>query len=292
MGQHVTYELVLRTRLQKPGLAEILKQIMIGAGFAEGEIIEIHDGLRLGVAVYLADARRARAVKRDLSRRGMSGVNVELKRLRRKDWITGGRDKIQPFHLGKKFVVVPEHQSAKFLRRRPGRRQPILIDYGMVFGTGQHATTRFMAQLIESRAGRFVTCLDIGTGTGILAIVAFKCGARAVTAVDISADAIASARRHLRRNACPSADLRVADFRTFPARKFDLVAANLITPDLVACGRKLAACVKPGGYLAVSGISIALYALFREEFSRFPLKCLRVLKGEGWCAVLFRKKTE
>ena len=122
-------------------------------------------------------------------------------------------------------------------------------------------------------------------------MIASKCGARHVTAIDVSPEAIAYARRHLRRNGCPPAELLALDFRRFRLRRFDLVAANLITPDLITHARKLIACVNPGKYLVVSGISINLYPLFREEFSKYPLRCLKVLKGEGWSAILFKRSS-
>ena len=73
-------------------------------------------------------------------------------------------------------------------------------------------------------------------------------------------------------------------------KKYDFVAANIITQDLIQMGSRLVKLVKPGKYLAVSGISLNSYSAFRKAFDKFPLHCLKIEKGEGWVALLYKKK--
>ena len=79
------------------------------------------------------------------------------------------------------------------------------------------------------------------------------------------------------------------DFSKFNCREYDFVAANLISQDLMTMGRKLVACTKPGKFLAVSGISLDNLKKVKDVFQTFPLRCVRVLKGKDWAAILYRR---
>ena len=81
-----------------------------------------------------------------------------------------------------------------------------------------------------------------------------------------------------------------ADIKKYqPKRQFDFVAANLITEDLIANGRKIISLVKEGGVLAVSGISLDNLERLRNAFLSFPLKCLKISKGKQWSGILYQK---
>ena len=136
----------------------------------------------------------------------------------------------------------------------------------------------------------FASLLDIGTGTGILSIVAIKCGSVKVDAIDFNPDCIKVARSNLKRSGCRPASLRVADIHRYPSRKrYDLVAANLVTHNLIKAGRKLVSLVRPGKYLAVSGISLENIPVLKRAFRKYPLRPLKIIKGKEWAAVLYKK---
>ncbi len=124
-------------------------------------------------------------------RLGLSGVKVRHRRLAPKDWLTLWKSQWKPAALTKKLDVVPVWYQDKYKPRQGCDH--ILMDTLLSFGTGLHETTRFMAQFIEDKQGKFRSFLDIGTGTGILALVALKNGAEEVLAIDIGSLSVQAA---------------------------------------------------------------------------------------------------
>lgn len=151
------------------------------------------------------------------------------------DWSERWRQGLRPRRVGERVIVspswcAPEPQGDEIL---------IVVDPEMAFGTGEHGTTRGVLRLLESaiRAGDRV--LDVGTGSGILAIAAVRLGASEVLAVDSDADAIRNARSNMSRNGVGAAVDLVRDVVTegFLARlgpgRFDLIVANVLSSVLV-----------------------------------------------------------
>jgi ribosomal protein L11 methyltransferase len=164
------------------------------------------------------------------------------------------------------------------------------MDTLLSFGTGLHETTRFMAQFIEDRRGNFKSFLDIGTGTGILALVALKYGAQKVQGIDIGALSVQAARDNMKANQLIFKVLR-ADIKKYPSKeKYDFVAANLITEDLIEHAGKIISFVREDGLLAVSGISLDNLSKLRKVFSSLPLKCIKICKGKKWSGLLYQKR--
>ena len=164
------------------------------------------------------------------------------------------------------------------------------IDTSYAFGTGLHATTRFMAQFAESCEGKYLSFIDIGTGTGILALMALKCGAKQVTAIDLTKDIIEIANMNFKENGYIHQRAQAINFEKFNTKKkYDYVAANLVTIDLIHFSKKLLRLVNQGRYLAVSGISHMNYPLFRKTFDQLPLKCIKCEKADGWYALLYKR---
>ncbi len=98
------------------------------------------------------------------------------------------------------------------------------------------------------------------------------------------------AKQNCIENDCTFIDVRVANAHKYRAKKqYDFVAANIITQDLIQMGEKLVDLVKPGQYLAVSGISLQSYGVFRQAYAQYPLRCVKIEKGEGWAALLYKK---
>ena len=217
------------------------------------------------------------SVKSKIKRLKLKKVNVCVKTLRDQDWLTKWKDDSKPYDLTDRLMVVPTVLRKKY---KPRKKEFIYLDSGLAFGTGLHATTRFMVQFIEKCNGKFESFLDVGTGSGILSIVAYKNGAHYLEAIDIKKDAIKVAKENFATNQCTikrAIALSVEKYK--PKDKFDYVAANLITHDLIASKRKLLSLVKKNKYLAVSGISVVNYPLFRSYFDKLPLRCLKIEKS-------------
>ena len=204
---------------------------------------------------------------------------------REKDWSSRWKEGWKPFSLTRKFHVVPLWQEK---RDCPKGKIPVYLDTTNAFGTGLHETTRFTAQIIEGLSGRFSSFLDVGTGSGILAVVALKCGAVKCVGIDIDPGAVKVARQNLKANRL-TCFLKACDLNDFkPAHRFDLVAANLVSPDLIEFRDRILSFVRPGGYLVVSGISLANVKRVNRSFFLAGLRPVKVIKGREWAAMLFK----
>jgi ribosomal protein L11 methyltransferase len=249
---------------------------------------------------------------------------IAIAKVRREDWAESWKRHFKPieirfrrdeFHESPnkmKFGTRGTRPSGKSLlvkpswsKRRPRRNQAVVIlDPGLSFGTGQHPTTAFcLHQIVAAVCGRrnrreqsaatAKSFLDIGSGSGILAIATAKLGFKLVHAFDFDSNAIQIARVNARRN-------RVADKIRFwrgdvsklplrPAQKYDLICANLISDLLIAQRRRIAAQLNRGGTLVLAGI---LKTEFREVQAAFEMSGLKLIScktEKEWRSGSFRR---
>jgi ribosomal protein L11 methyltransferase len=285
----MTYEVRLRPRggAGQAQDATVLGGLLIGWGAPAGSVVEQAARGRRSVSLYLASADQARSWMRRVREAKLRGVTASAHALRDADWQDAWKRHLRPFRLTPGITVVPAWSAQA--RRGPAPDR-IVLETGKAFGTGQHATTRWMAQWIARLRGRFADVLDVGTGSGILSVVAARCGARKVLAVDIDPDAVASARRNLQVNGCRGCRIVTGDFGRRPAgRRFDLIVANIGTEELLAMRPRLLAALAPGGHLAVTGIVRRHAARFRREFRGRPLRCVAFRQNRDWAAFLYSK---
>jgi ribosomal protein L11 methyltransferase len=171
------------------------------------------------------------------------------------DWARRSQQDLGAVDVGR-VVIAPPWAVADLQAPAPDR-VTVVIQPSMGFGTGHHATTRLCTALLQQLDLSGRTALDVGTGSGVLALAALALGARSVLAVDDDADAIESARENLALNGGPAGlELRVADFRGLPANTFDVVVANLTGGLLARSAEVLAGAVAPGGSLIISGVTL------------------------------------
>lgn len=241
------------------------------------------------IKIFSADAARIRKLHRLFQKLDLPAVHTACRQLTPKEWLTLWKADWKPAPLTRLLDVVPMWQRKNYKIRKD--RGYIVMDTLLSFGTGLHETTRIMAQFIEDCRGRFASFIDVGTGTGILAMVAIKQGARQVMAIDTGDLSIEAARQNLKANRL-KATVKKADIKKFSAgRTYDFVAANLITHDLIACQRQLLKLLKPGGYLAVSGISLENLPQLERAYHVLPLTRLKLQKGKQWAGLLYQKRT-
>lgn len=167
-----------------------------------------------------------------------------------RDWLAEWKKSFRPFALTGGHWVVPSWCEAP-----PEAKHKIWIDPGMAFGTGTHETTRLVAKQVRAilEAQPLASALDVGTGTGILAILARQLGVGRLVATEIEPEARRVARENFALNAC--ADVEMSDVQVQDlTERFDLVMANIIDGVLVRLQKSLLARVEPGGWLVVSGI--------------------------------------
>jgi ribosomal protein L11 methyltransferase len=206
------------------------------------------------------------------------------------DWARRSQENLRAIEAGG-LVIAPPWDVPNGNREAGGARRDlpvIIIEPSMGFGTGHHATTRLCLRMLQALELRGARVLDVGTGSGVLALAAWKLGAGEVTAVDNDPDALQNARENIARNgAGPSIDIVQDDLRGLRIERADIVLANLTGAVLVRFAEELADLVVDGGYLVLSGFAPQDAAVVRTAF-----KGLGVIdeQSEGeWAALCLRR---
>jgi len=290
MAQKILHEIKFSFSSDAPDKAEFLRGLLKLYGVPEQEIVEVNQNGKTEISLFADSKRRAFSLKQKLTCVFHSGIAISVKPIKTKDWQTRWKQDFKTFALTKKISIVPSWEKTIW---KNGKTEPLFIDTDTVFGTGMHPTTRFMAGFIEAKRGQFNNFLDIGTGTGILSLVAWKNGCKQIWCLDISREAIRVAKRNFKKNQCRPRFIKAIDFERFKSlKKFDFVAANVLSLDLVRMKKAIISHVNPGKFLAVSGIYLKNYPMFRKRFDDPQLRCLTAVKREGWAAVLYMAKKE
>ena len=205
------------------------------------------------------------------------------------EWSTAWRKYYKPTPIGRRMVVVPSWEKYE-----PTEGEIVIdMDPGMAFGTGTHETTRLCAELLEENITAGDYLLDVGSGSGILAICASKLGAAKCAACDIDPVAVRTEIENAERNGCTNIDCYVsdllADVKLIDGRLFDVVTANIVADIIIRMSGDVGKYVRRGGYLIASGIIEEREA----EVDAAVLKCgfekIGAKHEKGWCAELFRK---
>jgi ribosomal protein L11 methyltransferase len=214
----------------------------------------------------------------------LGAVNTE-------DWSNSWKVHFKPLRVGRRLLIVPTWEEAVPLQDD----LVIRIDPGMAFGTGGHETTRLCLELLESvmESCPLLTTpslLDLGTGSGILAMAASLLGAGRILALDIDPDAVDVARENLALNQLSDQ----VECGTEPLESltecFDIILANILAEELVRLASYLTERLNPGGSLILSGILAEKEALVRAGFASQPLTYSQTLRSGEWVAMLYRNE--
>ncbi len=282
-------EVSLLARNQGEATSILLKEIFCQLGMDELSLTESCDGFFVKVSTFFSSAQEANKIIERVRRLRLKNIKAQIKFLAKKDWYEKWKVEFYPFFITKRIKVVPYWQRNK-MKKLSGGRQLIYLKSVNAFGTGMHETTRFMANLIERCGGHFQSFIDIGTGTGILGLVALKNGAKDVILVDVKREALKAARENFCINGMSCKKYIKGDVYNLKMHgQFDFVAANLISHELIRVKKKLIRLVKKRRYLAISGISLENLPLVHEAFKEFPLRCLKIERGKDWGAILYKR---
>lgn len=167
------------------------------------------------------------------------------------DWSTAWKKYYKPLHISERVVIKPSWEE--YLPK--DGEIVIEMDPGMAFGTGTHETTQMCAQLIEGLVREGDTVIDLGCGTGILAIIAAKLGAQGITAIDIDPVAARVTRENCQLNKVDSViSAKAGVLNDLPQAKADIVVANIIANVIIDISGRIPYYLKSGGYFVTSGI--------------------------------------
>jgi ribosomal protein L11 methyltransferase len=207
------------------------------------------------------------------------------------DWANAWKQHYAPLRIGRHLLICPAWEA---VQPRPGDVL-IKMDPGMAFGTGLHPTTRMCLEAIEARARPGMNVLDVGTGSGILAITAALLDAAPVLALDIDEVAVESARQNCALNGVSdSVAVRrgsLADLE--PSRQWDLILANILAPiilDMLRAG--MAGRLRPGGVIVVAGIIEDQAPEVEDALITHGLMLLERLQIKDWVALVAGRPVE
>ena len=216
----------------------------------------------------VAERDRARSeLARDFPELRLDAVDVADE-----DWAARSQAELRAVRVGK-VIVAPPWDVPLVITIKPSTG----------FGTGHHATTRLCLQALQDIDVRERTVLDLGTGSGVLAIAASRLGAATVTGVDDDADATQASWDNLAANPGAVVTLMTGDFRTLELTPADVVLANLTGGLLVAAAKPLRQLVAARGRLVLSGFQTHEEDEVVRAFAAFSVE--RRLEEEGWVCV-------
>ncbi len=229
---------------------------------------------------------------RRLSRHGLFPLGMEMRQVAEEDWAQAWKAHFKPLRVTPRLVICPPWEDY----RPTGGDLVITIYPGMAFGTGRHPTTALCLEALEQvweeeslpwQQSSFQV-LDVGTGTGILALAAARLGAK-VLAIDVDPEAVAAALENVRLNTLEDMVLVEATLLNALRQQFALILANLTAQDLQQWAEALAGRVLAGGALIVSGFLEADLPGIVSRFQDMGLHQAGFLSREGWGALILRR---
>ena len=248
------------------------------------------DRTHAAVSVFVPDEKSPREAELYIrSRLSECGIDAEVtcSGVREEDWADSWKQYYHPIKTGKRLVIVPVWEKYD---PAPGELT-VLMDPGMAFGTGTHETTRLCASLLESYVTPGCAVLDVGCGSGILAICASRLGAEDCFACDIDPVAVRIARENAALNHTPNVVCAESDLlRGVPAKTYDVCVANIVADVIIRMAPDIGAFMKENGVLIVSGIieERAEEVVGVLEANGFTVVDSR--RENGWYAGVVRRK--
>ena len=248
------------------------------------------------MVIELAGSRTARVEAHGLTKsegnklvRSFGGALKEARRLTAVD----PPDRA-PVRIRGRLLIFSREGEMERHRNQSATTPAILIPAGMAFGTGEHATTATCLRLLVDVSRKFAPGsweqLDLGTGSGILAIAGRKLGARRVDAGDFDSLAVRTAKENARANQVDRVKIQRLDVRPWkPERTWEIVSANLFSDLLIEVARKIAKAVAPGGALIFSGILRMQEAEVVAALEKAGLRVERVTRKGKWVSGVARR---
>jgi len=203
------------------------------------------------------------------------------------DWANGWKKYYHPLRIGKKLVIKPSWEDYT-----PAAHELVIeLDPGMAFGTGTHATTTLCMEALEHYIKPGTSLIDVGTGSGVLAITAAKLGASPVLAVELDPVAVRVATENVRANqVAAQVEVRQGDLLQSVSRAADLVVANIVADVIIGLAPAVSAVLKSGGLFIASGIIDERLENVKTALGRAGLSTVEMKQRDGWAAIVARKE--
>ena len=244
------------------------------------------------VSVYLPAERSVSEclafLKERFSASHLIDPKIETVGVNEEDWANSWKAYYKPIKIGSRLVIVPawekyDAQEGELIVR---------MDPGMAFGTGTHETTRLVIQLLEKYTNPGCRMLDVGTGSGILAICASKLGAAECRAYDIDPMAVRVANENIKDSGLQNITCEVSDLlrQVDRSKPYDLICANIVADIIIRMTPDVGAYMHENTVLLASGIISERSDDVVECFQKNGFKIVEKLEDNGWCGLAVMKK--
>ncbi len=209
---------------------------------------------------------------------------LELGEVREEDWANEWKKFYHPICIGEKLLICPSWED----RPAPDGRVKITLDPGMAFGTGTHETTRLCMAMLEGVVTPQTEMLDVGCGSGILAVTGLLLGAKRAVGVDIDELAVKVAAENAARNRVEDRlTLICGDLTERVEGQFDVICANIVADVIIRMSKDICQFMKKGSVLLCSGIIEPREQEVLDALTACGLTHLRTEREKGWVATAF-----
>lgn len=229
---------------------------------------------------------------------GCGTLLLTMDNLQEADWENNWKQYYKPMEIGERLLVVPqwEQDDPKVRKALEGGRVPLILEPGLTFGTGSHATTRLCLTALEGAVRGGERALDLGCGSGILSIAALKLGAASALAVDIDDKCLDVAYENAAMNGIgkDTYTVRVGDVLSDGALRaeigggYDVVLANIVADVIIGLAPMVRSLLSETGVFLCSGIIDDRAEEVADKLRRAGLEIVETRSAEGWYAYTCR----
>ncbi len=218
------------------------------------------------------------------------GLSMRVEELPDADWAARWRESFQPIKVGSRLIVLPEWMADS----DPQGRVPVILNPGLIFGTGEHITTRLVMQALAFNHKPVENCLDLGSGSGILSITALRLGAQTATGVDIdpTAEDVARANAALNGFTAPRATFLTGDILEDSAlveqlakKQYDVVTVNIVADVIIRLAPVLPKFLHKDSLLILSGILNERLGDVMRALAGAGIRTVEIHSEEGWSCI-------
>lgn len=216
----------------------------------------------------------------------LGDATVEVNAMKENDWADNWKQYYKPTKIGERIVIKPiwEEYEAN------NNELLISLDPGMAFGTGTHETTRMCAVALEKYVKEDSTVFDIGTGSGILALIASKLNAKHVVGVDLDPVAVESARTNLQYNDVDNIEILYGDLVEVVEGKADVVVANILAEIVCILVDDTKKVLKEDGVFITSGIIHERRQMVIDKLENEGFEVIEILEDGEWNCIVAKLK--
>ena len=246
------------------------------------------------IKIYLEDTDTASLSRLEASAKQM-GLPMDVKTMEETNWEESWKDNYPAVEVGKSLIVVP-YWAAEDTKGRT----PVILDPGLTFGTGAHASTQMVMEFMEDTVQEGFRCLDLGSGSGILSIAALRLGAGSAIGVDIDPKAETIARENAAYNGFAAPEFtaltgNVTDdtalMNRLQQQSYDLVLVNIVADVIIGLAPVLPAFLTAESILLCSGILDVRLEDVKDALEQAGLEIQEIKAKEDWRSIRAKRRT-